>query len=223
MKNRAVCLVSGGMDSVLTAHIASRAHKNLYFMTFDYGQMHVREVLFAKQAAQDLNAKEHRIVVLDFTQFVFSPLIGTDSLLIPNSSFTGIAPTWVPQRNSIFLAIAFSYAEVIDASSVYIGVSQIDYSGYPDCREEFINSIEDALNLGAGRGKDKRINIEAPLIHTSKVEEIKIGTRLGVDWGKTWTCYRGEELACGTCPSCVLRVAAFKEAGIVDPIKYVEA
>ncbi len=189
-------------------------------MTFDYGQLHRKEIEFAWRTAGRLQAKEHKIVRLDFRQWLENPLLGEGS--IPEGKVEGVAPTWVPQRNAIFLAIAFSYAEFVSASAVFIGVSQIDFSGYPDCREGFINSIEDSLNLGAGRIGSDRIKIEVPLLHISKVEEIKVGERLGIDWSSTWTCYHGEDLACGSCPSCILRREAFEKASVVDPIKYRE-
>ena len=220
MKNRAVVLLSGGMDSTVCAYIASKKHRDLYFLSFDYGQLHRKEIEFAKQTAIRLGGIEHRIVRLDFNQWISSPLLGQGE--IPEGIVSGIAPTWVPQRNAIFLAIAFSYAELVSASAVFIGVSQVDFSGYPDCREEFINSIEDSLNLAGGKSGSDRIKIEAPLMFTSKAEEVKVGERLRVPWENTWTCYRGEEKACGSCPSCSLRLSAFKEAGIVDPIEYKE-
>jgi len=218
MKNRAVIVLSGGMDSTVCSYIAAKKHRDLYFISFDYGQRHRKELVCAEQTVRNLGGKDWKLVTLDFNQWMEAILLGQGDL--PKGKVEGIAPTWVPQRNSIFLAIAFSYAEFVNASSVYIGVSQMDYSGYPDCREEFINSIEDSLNLAAGRPNTDRILIEAPLMHIGKDEEVKIGEKLKIPWIDTWTCYAGGEEACGVCPACCLRKEAFEKAGVVDPIVY---
>lgn len=215
---KAVVLLSGGMDSAATAYMARQVCEELYTLTFDYGQMHRKELQCAFEVSRAVGAVESKVVELDFSQFTKSSLLGDAA--IPEGKVEGVAPTWVPQRNAIFLAIAFSYAEIVGANRVYTGVSEMDFSGYLDCRGEFIDAIEKALNLA--REGTRAILIGTPLLNMSKADEVKVGEELGVPWGLTWTCYRGESKACGKCSACILRLEAFEKAGVEDPVAYVE-
>ncbi len=214
---KAVVLLSGGMDSAVTAYVAKDEGQELYTLTFDYGQMHRKELQCAFEVSRAVGAIENKIVELNFSQFTKSSLLGDAA--IPEGKVEGIAPTWVPQRNAIFLAIAFSYAEIVGASRVYTGVSEMDFSGYPDCRGPFIDAIEVALGLAR---EGEPILIRTPLLNMSKADEVEVGEKLGVPWELTWTCYRGESKACGKCPACILRLEAFDKAGLRDPIEYAE-
>jgi len=218
-----VVLLSGGLDSAVTAWVANQVCARLYAMTFRYGQAHDREVSCALQLGQRLGVVEHKVLGLPLDSIGGSVLFNRDE--IPAGGMEeGIAPTWVPQRNSVFLALAFAWAEVLGCDRVYIGVNQVDYSGYPDCREPFIRRMEQALNLASKRWDEEgeMIRIRAPLLKKSKEEIVKLGSQLGVPFELTTSCYRGEEEACGMCDSCLIRRKAFEEAGIEDPIKYKE-
>ena len=215
---RAVCLLSGGMDSCVSAFVAKNEGYTIYALTFNYGQRNRKEIEFAKEIAKALEVKEHLIINADLRSIGGSAL--TDDMEIPEKG-EGIPPTYVPARNTIFLAYALAYAEARNADAIFIGANAIDYSGYPDCRAEYIQAMQKVANIGTKRGVEgKSIKIIAPLINLSKAEIVKKGVELGVPFEKTWSCYRETEKACGRCDSCRLRLKGFKEAGIKDPIEY---
>ena len=229
---RAVSLLSGGLDSTTATAMAISSGWEVHALSFDYGQRHRKELAAAEAVAAHLGAASHRIVRFDLSQesgWGGSSLTGDGEIPTGGASLeSGAIPsTYVPARNTIFLSFAASYAELIGARSIFIGVSQVDYSGYPDCREEYIRAFEQAINLGTRAGLESLraagqgwLKIETPLIHMSKAEIIQTGLRLGVDYSLTWSCYRGEELACGECDSCILRLRAFEQAGVADPLRY---
>ena len=222
---KAVVLLSGGMDSTTALYIAKSEGYEVYAISFNYGQRHHKELDCAKIIADKAGVKEHIIVNTNMDAWGGSAL--TDATIsVPDSNInrSKIPITYVPARNMIFLSFAASYAEVVGAQDIFIGVSEVDYSGYVDCRQEFIDAMENAINFGTvcAVEEGKKIKIHAPLVRMSKSDEIKLGIKLGVDYSLTWTCYRGEDLACGTCDSCSLRLKAFKEAGEKDQIKYSE-
>src|SRR5437016_9824673 len=224
----AVVLLSGGIDSSTTLAIALSEGYDAYALSFDYGQRHQIETQAARRVADSLGAKEHRVAKIDLRVFGGSAL--TDDVDVPkNRSETeiahGIPITYVPARNTIFLAYALAWAEAIGASDIFIGVNAIDYSGYPDCRPEFIEAFETLANLGTKAGVEgRRFHIHTPLIKLSKAEIIRKAVELGVDLSPTHSCYdpSPEGLACGECDSCLLRLKGFREAGIKDPIRYVK-
>jgi 7-cyano-7-deazaguanine synthase len=223
---RAVVLLSGGIDSTTTLAIAIAEGYEVYALSFDYGQRHQIETEAARRIADSLGAKEHRVAKIDLRIFGGSAL--TDDIDVPkNRSDTeianGIPVTYVPARNTIFLAYALGWAEVIPASDISLGVNAIDYSGYPDCRPEFIEAFETMANLGTKAGMEgKHFQIHTPLIKFSKAEIIRKAVELGVDLSLTHSCYdpSPQGLACGQCDSCLLRLKGFREAGIKDPIRY---
>ncbi len=223
---RAVVLLSGGIDSTTTLAIALSEGYDAYALSFDYGQRHQIETEAAGRVADSLGAKEHRVAKIDLRIFGGSAL--TDDLEVPKKrSETEIAHripvTYVPARNTIFLAYALAWAEVIPANDIFLGVNAIDYSGYPDCRPEFIDAFETMANLGTKAGVEgRRFQIHTPLIKLSKAEIIRKAVKLGVDLSLTHSCYDPllEGLACGECDSCLLRLKGFREAGIKDPIRY---
>lgn len=216
---RAVVLLSGGLDSSVAIHLAKSEGFEVYALSFDYGQKHNKELECAKATAKSVGAIQHNIVTLQLNLWGGSSL--TDSKIDVEDgdvTRTDIPQTYVPARNMVFLSVAASYAEAIGAQDIFIGVSEVDYSGYVDCREEFIHSMEETINKGTVMGAElgKKIKLHSPFINKTKAEEIKLGEQLGVDWNHTWSCYRGTEKPCGTCDSCLLRAKAFKEAGVVD-------
>ena len=226
---RAVVLLSGGLDSATTLAIARSKKFRCYALTFKYGQRHKREVEAAKKIAASLAAAEHRIIEIDLAAFGGSAL--TDSAVQVPKDRAGlgdtaqIPPTYVPARNTIFLSYALAWAEVLGAFDIFTGVSAIDYSGYPDCRVEFIVAFEKMANLAtaaAVEGKG-RYRIHTPVIAMTKGEIICTGTKLGVDYSLTHSCYDPDEQgrSCGRCDSCRLRLKGFAEAGLKDPIEYV--
>lgn len=218
---KAVIILSGGLDSTTCMGIAQDKGYALYPLTFFYGQRHAREVEQAKKIAEHYAVKEHRLVNLDFLQQIGGSSLTNAALEIPDEATDDIPNTYVPARNLIFLSLATAYAEVIEASSIYIGISAIDFSGYPDCRPEFIASMRDTVQLATKAGATGHsIKIEAPLIHLSKAETIRLGVSLNVPYHLTTSCYTGEEEACGVCDSCRLRLKGFAEAGYPDPIPY---
>ena len=217
MAKIAVCLLSGGMDSAVASAIAKNERYILHAITFDYGQRNKKEMEAACKIAEWLGA-EHKILKADLRQIGGSAL--TDEIEVPEKG-EGIPVTYVPARNTIFLSYALAYAEVMDAEAIFIGVNSVDYSGYPDCRPEYIEAFQKLANLATKRGVEGNpVKIKAPLLYLSKVEIVKKGAELGVPFEKTWSCYRESKLACGRCDSCRLRMKAFKEAGIEDPIEY---
>jgi 7-cyano-7-deazaguanine synthase len=223
---RAVVLLSGGIDSTTTLAIAIAEGYETYVLSFDYGQRHQIETEVARRVADSLGAKQHRIAKIDLRIFGGSAL--TDDIDVPKQRSQkeiahGIPITYVPARNTIFLAHAVAWAEVIGASDIFLGVNAIDYSGYPDCRPEFIEAFEKLANLGTKAGVEgSRFQIHTPLIKFSKAEIIRKAVELGVDLSLTHACYDPTPagLACGECDSCLLRLKGFREAGIKDPIRY---
>jgi 7-cyano-7-deazaguanine synthase len=224
--SKAVILLSGGLDSATAAAVARSEGHDLYALSFDYGQRHSKELVCAAKVAQSLGVIEHRVVKIDLRAWGGSAL--TDDIDVPlgrNSDeiASDIPVTYVPARNLIFLSFALSYAEAIGSRDIFIGVNQLDYSGYPDCREEFIQSFEQTANLGTKAGVEgDRFRIHTPLLNKTKAGTILLGLSLGVDYSLTWSCYVGEEAACGECDSCQLRLEGFRKAGAVDPIPYKE-
>ena len=222
----AVGLLSGGIDSTTTLAIAIAEGYQPYALSFDYGQRHQIETEAARRVANSLGAKEHRIAKIDLRVFGGSAL--TDDVAVPKQRLEteiahGIPVTYVPARNTIFLAYALAWAEVIPANDIFLGVNAIDYSGYPDCRPEFIAAFENLANVGTKAGVEgRRFKIHTPLIKFSKTDIIRKAVDLGVDLSLTHSCYdpTPEDLACGECDSCLLRLKGFREAGITDPIRY---
>jgi 7-cyano-7-deazaguanine synthase len=223
---RTVVLLSGGIDSTTTLAIAIAEGYEAYALSFDYGQRHQIETEAARRIAKSLGAKEHRIAKIDMRIFGGSAL--TDEIDVPKQRSEteiahGIPITYVPARNSIFLAYALAWAEVISASDIFLGINAIDYSGYPDCRPEFIEAFENLANLATKAGVEgRRFQVHTPLIKFSKAEIIRKAVELGVELSLTHSCYdpTPEGFACGECDSCLLRLKGFGEAGIEDPIRY---
>ena len=223
---RAVVLLSGGIDSTTTLAIARAEGYEVYALSFEYGQRHQIETQAAQRVARSLGAKEHRIAKIDLRVFGGSAL--TDDVDVPKQRSEteiadGIPITYVPARNTIFLAYALAWAEVISANDIFIGVNAIDYSGYPDCRAEFIEAFESLASLATKAGvENRRFHIHTPLIKFSKSEIIRNAVELGVDLSLTHSCYdpSPEGFACGECDSCLLRLKGFREAKIKDPIRY---
>ncbi|MCW3805924.1 7-cyano-7-deazaguanine synthase QueC [Plebeiibacterium marinum] len=218
---KAVVLLSGGLDSAVALYLAkSKGFDEVHAISFDYGQRHETELNHAKAIAEKAGVAAHKIVTLNLGDFGGSSLTDKNIEVEDGDvNRTDIPVTYVPARNMVFLSIAASYAESIEAQDIFIGVSQVDYSGYVDCRQEFIDAMEAAINKGTVMGAEsgKPIKINAPFVNKTKAEEIQLGMELGVDFGLTWSCYRGGEKPCGTCDSCLLRAKAFAEAGFEDP------
>jgi len=219
---KAVVILSGGLDSTTCMGIAQANGFELYALTFDYGQRHRIELESAKNVAAHFGARDHRIVNVDFLRAIGGSALTDDKLQVPTAGVAKDIPiTYVPGRNFLFLAMAGSYAEVIGASAIYIGVNALDYSGYPDCRPEFIDAVQEAMRLGTKVGVEGHpVKIETPLLNWTKAEIIRRGVELGVPYHLTTSCYQGEEDACGECDSCRLRLKGFAEAGYDDPIVY---
>ena len=226
---RAVVALSGGLDSATALAICRQEGFEAYALSFRYGQRHAREIEAAREVARSLGAVEHRVAEFDLRAFGGSAL--TAEIEVPKQRSdtemgAGVPITYVPARNTIFLSFALAWAEVLGAQDIYIGVNAIDYSGYPDCRPEFIRAFEQLASLGtrAGLEEGARFQIHAPLISLSKAEIIRRGMSLGVDYSLTHSCYDpvSDGLACGECDSCQLRLKGFREAGFVDPIQYIK-
>lgn len=228
---KAICLVSGGLDSCVAATIAKCEGYDVHALTFDYGQRHARELEAAKAVCKALRVKEHKVLKLPLDAFGGSAL--TDKTIAvplgrtqPEIS-TGIPPTYVPARNTVFLSLALAYAEACGADAVFIGANAIDYSGYPDCRPAFFDAFEKAASLGTRRGVEGNpVRFFAPLIEWKKAEIVRNGMNLNAPLQATWSCYVGWEGAkeqCGECDSCLLRRKGFAEAGVEDPVPYKQA
>jgi len=219
---RAVVLVSGGLDSATTLAIARERGHRCHALSFDYGQRHAVELGAARRVGKALGAVEHRVLAMPIGEFGHSAL--TDpSIAVPEQAGTGIPVTYVPARNTVFLACALGYAEVVGAPHIYIGVNAVDYSGYPDCRPEFIQAFESMANLATKAAVEgRRVRIHAPLIEMTKADIIRRGIALGVDYTMTVSCYQPdpEGRACGRCDSCRLRREGFEQAGVADPTRY---
>jgi 7-cyano-7-deazaguanine synthase len=221
MKKKALILLSGGLDSATISAIAKSQNFELYALSFDYNQNHKNELKFAKKLAQFFSFTQHKIVIINPGLFKNSSL--TNKIKVPKNNFnnTEIPITYVPARNILFLSYALAYAESHNIHDIYIGANAVDYSGYPDCRPEFIAAYEKMANLGTKIGQTEKINIHAPIISLSKAEIIKLGNKLGVDFKITHSCYDPEDnKACGACDACYLRLKAFKENNLTDPIEY---
>jgi 7-cyano-7-deazaguanine synthase len=225
----AVVLLSGGLDSATAAAIAKEQGFQLHALSFRYGQRHEKEVESARRVAAWLSAKEHLIIAFDLRAIGGSAL--TDGLSVPKGRKAseishGIPPTYVPARNSIFLSFGLALAEKVEAEDIFFGANQLDYSGYPDCREEYIDAFEKMANLATKAGVEgkSRIRVRVPLIHMTKGQIIRKGIELGIDYGLTWSCYdpAGDGRACGLCDSCQLRLKGFMEAGLTDPLSYTQ-
>lgn len=225
MSKKAVILLSGGLDSATCLGLAKREGYECYTMAVDYGQRHRSELDASAKLSAKMLAKDHKVMAINLNVVGGSAL--TDhSINVPShtDSTDDIPITYVPARNTLFLSLALGYAEVIDAKAIYIGVSSVDYSGYPDCRPEYLAAYQDMANLATKRAVEGNpITIKAPLAHLSKSETIQLGIDAGVDYALTISCYQADEngRACGHCESCALRKKGFVEAGITDPTCYV--
>lgn len=219
---KAVVVLSGGLDSATCMGIAENEGYKLHALTFYYGQRHSREVEQAKKIAEHYQVQEHKIVNIDFLKELGGSALTDENIDVPKKmNQDNIPVTYVPARNLIFLSCASAYAEVIKAEAIYTGVSGVDYSGYPDCRPEFIESLNNTVRLATKRNiEGEKTNIFTPLINLSKADTITLGLKLNVPYELTTSCYNGEEYACGECDSCTLRLKGFKEAGYKDPIPY---
>lgn len=225
MTKKAVVLLSGGLDSTTVLAIAHAEGYELHALAFAYGQRHEREVEAARAVAQHYGVVQQKTVHIDLRAFGGSAL--TAEIEVPHERSLDdmahdIPITYVPARNTIFLSFALAYAEVNGADDIFLGINAIDYSGYPDCRPEFLEAYERMANLAtrATTQDGRTMHIHAPLLHMSKAEIVRKGTELGVPYELTWSCYEGRERACGVCDSCQLRLNGFAEAGLRDPIAY---
>jgi 7-cyano-7-deazaguanine synthase len=221
-EKRAVILLSGGLDSATVVAMAKADGFSCYTMSFDYGQRHRAELQAAERVAKDLGVVEHKVIGLNLNGIGGSALTDT-SIAVPEAPGEGIPVTYVPARNTVFLSLALGWAEVLGARDIFIGVNAVDYSGYPDCRPEFVESFERMANLATKAGVEGQgFTIQAPLQMMSKADIVKAGTRLGVDYGLTVSCYQADDhgRACGKCDSCRLRAGGFAAAGVTDPTRY---
>lgn len=223
MMKKAVVLLSGGLDSATVLAMARQQGFSCYALSVDYGQRHHSELAAAKQIANVLGATEHRVINIDLTGFGGSAL--TDNrIAVPVEATQGIPLTYVPARNTIMLTLALAWAEVLGAQDIFFGVNAVDYSGYPDCRPEYVAAFEGLANLATQAAVEgKPLKLHAPLLHMSKAEIIRQGIELGVDFALTVSCYQADSAgrACGVCDSCRLRRVGFDEAGIGDVTRYV--
>jgi len=222
MSKIAVILVSGGLDSTTVVAMAMSQGYDCYTLSFDYGQRHRSELVAAQQVSELMTVHTHKVVKLDLGTIGGSAL--TDSSIdVPEYETAGIPVTYVPARNTVFLSIALGWAEVLGANDVFLGINAVDYSGYPDCRPDYISAFEAMANLATKAGVEgNKLSIHAPLINMTKGEIVRTGLSLGVDYSHTVSCYQAslEGLACGRCDSCRLRSRGFDEAGVKDPTRY---
>lgn len=222
---RAVVLLSGGLDSSTVLYQAIADGYDCDAISFDYQQRHRHELKSAQAIAASAKVRSHSVINFDLRALGGSALTD-DALHVPTDRSqtemsASIPITYVPARNTIFLSFALAYAEIYNAQRVYIGVNALDYSGYPDCRPDYIQAMQEVFRLGTKQGREGTpIEIVTPLINLRKTEIIQLGNKLGVPWELTWSCYQGGEAACGICDSCQLRLAAFAELGLKDPIAY---
>ncbi len=227
---RAICLVSGGMDSAVALAEAYHAGFETFALSFDYGQRHAAELAAAARVARSLGVEEHRVVKIDLAEIGGSAL--TDRMKVPKDRRHAaigkdIPATYVPARNTVFLAVALGWAEVLGARDLFLGVNALDYSGYPDCRPQFLAAFERLASVATAAGVERgaAFHVRAPLLQMTKADIVRRGIALGVDFAATHTCYdpvkrRGRVLACGRCDACKLRRKGFREAGIPDPLPY---
>lgn len=219
---KAIILLSGGLDSATVAAIARAEQYECYSLSFDYGQRHRAELQASERVAQHLGMREHKIIGLNLGSIGGSALTD-ERIAVPETPSQGIPVTYVPARNTVFLALALGWAEVVGAQDIFIGVNAVDYSGYPDCRPEFISAFEQLANLATKAGVEgKGFHIRTPLQYWTKAQIIQQGVQLGVDYRLTVSCYQADALgrACGKCDSCRLRAAGFEAAGVADPTEY---
>lgn len=222
IKKKALVLLSGGLDSATCLAIARAQGYDCYALSLDYHQRHRAELDAAKNIAQILGVIEHKTVLLDLSMFGGSALTD-DSIQVPEVASSGIPVTYVPARNTIMLSLALAWAEVLKAQDIFIGVNALDYSGYPDCRGEYVNAFQHMANLATKSAVEgQTITIHAPLIDLSKADIVKLGVSLGVNYADTVSCYQADESgrACGVCDSCRLRKEGFKQANLADPTRY---
>ena len=222
---KAVVLLSGGLDSATVLAVAKNQGYECYCLSLDYHQRHIAELEAAKKVASTLGAAAHRIVQLDLSLFGGSALTD-DDIKVPQSPTQGIPVTYVPARNTIMLSLSLAWAEVLAAKDIFIGVNALDYSGYPDCRKEYVDAFQAMANLATKAGVEGRtITIHAPLIDLTKAEIVKLGIAHGLDYGITVSCYQADKTgrACGLCDSCRLRHEGFRAAGVDDPTRYQSA
>ncbi len=221
-KKKAVVLVSGGLDSATVLATANDQGYDCYALSFDYGQRQISELNAARAVAKAHGAIDHKVVRLSLNDFGGSALTD-DSIDVPEEETEGIPVTYVPARNTVFLSLALGWAEVLGADEIFIGVNAVDYSGYPDCRPEFIEAYEKMANLATKAGVEgQKLSIQTPLMSLTKAEIIKLGTSVGVDYSLTVSCYQADDdgQACGKCDSCRLRAKGFEDAGVADPTRY---
>lgn len=219
---RAVVLLSGGLDSATVLAIAKAEGYACHTISFDYGQRHRAELAASAILSEKLGALEHKVINIDLTAIGGSALTDT-SIAVPEEEQEGIPVTYVPARNTVFMSITLGWAEVLEAEAIFVGVNAVDYSGYPDCRPDYIAAFEKMANLATRSGVEGRpLRIETPLIDLSKQDIIKQGTQLGVDYGLTVSCYQADDegRACGQCDSCRFRRQGFEQAGLNDPTRY---
>lgn len=224
LAKKAIILLSGGLDSATALACARDDGFDCYALSFNYGQRHCAELDAAKNVVRALGVLEHRIMNLDLGLFGGSALTDSD-IAVPTEPSEGIPVTYVPARNTVFLSFALAWAEVMESRDIFIGVNAVDYSGYPDCRPEYIKAYENMANLATKAGVEgHKMTVHTPLIHLSKAEIIQLGQSRGVDYSLTVSCYAADDLgrACGQCESCRLRSMGFEQAGIVDPTSYRE-
>ena len=222
-QKNAVVLVSGGLDSATTLAIANQQDYRCYALSFSYGQRHVSELDAASRVARSLGAEQHRTINIDMG-FIGGSALTDASIEVPEVASEGIPVTYVPARNTVFLSLALAWAEVLDSRDIFIGVNAVDYSGYPDCRPEYIQAFERMANLATRAGVEgKHTNIHTPLIDLSKQQIIDTGLHLGVDYSQTVSCYAADAAgrACGQCDSCRIRKDGFLAAGVPDPTEYI--
>ena len=214
-KKKAVILVSGGLDSATVLAIARDAGYECYTLSFDYGQRHRSELAASDRVSDALGAKVHKTVILDLRTIGGSAL--TDAGIdVPEEQTEGIPVTYVPARNTVFLSIALGWAEVLCASDIWIGVNAVDYSGYPDCRPEFVKQMDDVCRIA----NYDAVEIFSPYLNNTKIDILTDGLKMGLDYSQTWTCYNGRDKACGKCGACQERLEAFALNNVTDPIEY---
>lgn len=222
MTKKAVILVSGGLDSSTVLAMAKQQGFDCYTLSFDYGQRHRSELFAAAKVSEAMQVEAHKVVSLDLGTIGGSALTDTN-IDVPEYETTGIPVTYVPARNTVFLSIALGWAEVLGANDIFVGVNAVDYSGYPDCRPDYINAFEQMANLATKAGVEgNKLTVHAPLIEMTKGQIIQAGIKIGVDYSATVSCYQADEegAACGVCDSCRLRKQGFIDAGVKDPTRY---
>lgn len=220
---KAVVLLSGGMDSATTLAIARQSGFSCYALSIDYGQRHVAELAAADRIGQSLQVSDHQFLKLDLTVLASSVLTDLSATVPLHGTSIGIPVTYVPARNTIMLSLALAWAEVLGSHDIFIGVTAVDYSGYPDCRRDYIDAVEKMANLATKAGREGMVlTVHAPLIDLPKCEIIQCGMELGIDYGLTVSCYQADEAgyACGQCDACHIRRAGFEAANIPDPTRY---